>query len=337
MAEYPTSSEIAAVAAEWAVLHDAGDLTADEQTAFDAWIGQDTRCLGAFARASAILVSLRRARVLETGVATFDTDAKSDDLLDMEQPIAGRRITRRRMLAFACTVPIVGAVATFGFSKASSAKTYTTARGEMRTIPLPDGSTVSLNTDTTIRVEGKADTQSILLEYGEAFFDIIGSDGRQCVIRAGDVQISAKQTSFSVRQLSLDQPVEITVRLGSVLVQPATQRTALPSAIVRANSRAAVSSARGIQTRKLRPAEVDKDLAWREGMLAFEDMPLAQATAQFERYNDVSFHLIGERARSQTITGLYNSRDPIGFARMAAQSLGLRFEQGANGEIIIRG
>ena len=61
------------------------------------------------------------------------------------------------------------------------------------------------------------------------------------------------------------------------------------------------------------------------GRFAFDNETLAQAARAFSRYSDIRI-LVSADVENQTVTGLYVTNDPVGFAKAAALSLGLRAE-----------
>lgn len=76
MPKRETSSEIDEAAALWAMRNDGAGLDDRQQADFDCWLEGDARRLGAFARAQAVLVHVRRAKALGTGFepTAFDRD-----------------------------------------------------------------------------------------------------------------------------------------------------------------------------------------------------------------------------------------------------------------------
>jgi len=62
-------------------------------------------------------------------------------------------------------------------------------------------------------------------------------------------------------------------------------------------------------------------LAWKDGRLAFEGETLAQAASEFARYSDTRIVIDDPALAHEAITGLYQSNDPVGFARAAALAL----------------
>ena len=55
------------------------------------------------------------------------------------------------------------------------------------------------------------------------------------------------------------------------------------------------------------------------------DATLAEAARAFSRYSDIRI-LVSADVENQTVTGLFVANDPVGFAKAAALSLGLRTE-----------
>jgi transmembrane sensor len=83
---------------------------------------------------------------------------------------------------------------------------------------------------------------------------------------------------------------------------------------------------------KLSRDDVMRETAWKDGRIAFEGESLSQAAGEFARYSEVRIVIDDPSVGREEITGLFASNDPVGFARAAALSLGLKAEIG-NGEV----
>jgi transmembrane sensor len=93
-----------------------------------------------------------------------------------------------------------------------------TAAGELKQLTLPDGSRVTLGAKTEIAVEYGQCKRTILLNSGEALFDVAHDPKCPFIVIAGDGAITAVGTEFSVRR-TLDR-VTVQVAEGAVNVQP---------------------------------------------------------------------------------------------------------------------
>lgn len=347
MAKRETSAEIDAAAADWAVRSDDGPFTPDEQAELDVWLAADARRLGAYARARAMLAHARRVKAL-------GPKFEPDDFLAQHRADVGylaqlrdagevaenfsvgeiERPTRRRFLwagGAAATALATGYLAT---SLPAAAQTYATRRGEIRLVPLDDGSSMTLNTASVARVTYTDEIRRIELVEGEALFDVVRDAIRPFVVTAGDTDVRAVGTSFSVSRLP-DAPVGVTVRQGVVEVfQPG--RGATSARRLAANTQATAPSRAPITMRELSPDAITRTLAWREGMLSFEDMPLTRAAAEFARYSDIRIRFADPAIGAETVTGLFAANNPAGFAKAVAIGLDLRAETTSDGILLRR-
>jgi transmembrane sensor len=77
-----TASQIDAEAADWAARVDRGSLTAGQEQAFQAWLSEDVRCMGAFGRMRALALSTERAKALGSRFGTGKGEMKVVALKD---------------------------------------------------------------------------------------------------------------------------------------------------------------------------------------------------------------------------------------------------------------
>ena len=309
----PTSEDVDRQAAEWVVRKDLGNLSPEDEFAFDAWLAGDPRALGAYCRVEAALFRLERAG----GVARPN--------LKSPRPKENFRFTRRGVvLAGSAAAGIVAGVFGVPLWNRQQGKRLSSRVGEVRQVPLDDGSIVTLNTNSEIAVKYTEDLRQISLLRGEALFDVAENKKRPFIVLAGGTQVRAVGTSFSVSILP-QQPIKVLVREGVVELKQASNVTRVSPVRVSANMRALSSRSDRIIAASLSQEHVKRDLAWQYGQIAFDNETLSDAANEFARYNVV--HIVVDPAiGSRTITGLFAASDPIGFARLAAAALGLHLE-----------
>lgn len=215
-------------------------------------------------------------------------------------------------------------------------QSYNTRLGELKVTPLADGSVMTLNTASRVVVNISESRRSVRLLEGEALFDVAKDVSRPFLVEAGGTLVRAIGTSFTVRRLG-DAPVQVLVREGVVEVSRRSG-SGLPRPVkVAANTRAvsSLSSAVSAAAMPVEPAEVRRELAWREGRIAFQGETLGEAAAQFSRYSETRIAIDDPMIAREEITGLFQANDPVGFAQAVASSFGLRAEVGA-GEVRLR-
>lgn len=308
-------TSIDAIAAGWVAREDRGPLPAPEQAALQAWLAEDRRHLGAYARARAVFVHFDRARAL--GIQSGPAGGG---------PAARRPARPRRLFWAAGVAACLCVVATLQLLGAGH---HATATGEILRVPLRDGSAVTLNSDSEIEVDFDDGIRRVRLLRGEALFDVAKDRSRPFVVEAASTRVTAVGTSFTVNRVS-ERDVQVLVREGVVELVDSTQPRREPVRL-EANTLAMATPARKIDVQPLREPEVERRLAWRDGMLSFSGATLEEAAAQFARYSEVRIIIDDPLVARQRVVGLYSATDPEGFAQAVALSLGLRAEKAPEG------
>ena len=306
-----TAQEIEEAAAQWAARLDRAPLTAEDERALEAWLVGDVRCAGAFAKARAVALHTERARALGP---QFDAAAFAPQTVFKPQVVAP---PTRRIAFGAIAAVLAGVVVSGAIWSQMRAQVYATRIGQVQVAPLEDGSVVTLNTASEIEVNYSETRREIELVSGEALFDVAKNAARPFIVNAGDTQVRAVGTSFSVRRLE-GRPIEVLVSEGVVEVthDGNVRRVA-------ANVRA-VTAARAVEVAAIAPAKVERQLAWRDGRLVFEGETLREAAREFERYSDTRIVIADPELAGRTITGLYVPTDPVGFARAVGKAMNLK-------------
>jgi transmembrane sensor len=317
MSNEPDNSDIDAEAVRWVIRLDGRTPTAAEQRSLERWLDLDARHLGAYARARAIYMRFDRMR-MSSGPPQRDAASSS------KAPL----LTRRRMLLWGAGGSLALGVAGVAIFGRRSVQEYSTRTGEMRREPLPDGSTVTLNTGTRLAVAYTDRLREVSLLSGEVLVEATPDPARVFMLHALGAQITTTAAAFAVRVLS--EGLQVIVRNGQVkLLEPSRSVGAmtLPAntlALPRASGHG--NRAAPLVTEHINTAEVERRLAWQRGQLSFEDVALEEALQEFARYGSVRVVIDDPSIASLKVVGLYSASDPIGFAKAVAVSLGLRLD-----------
>ncbi len=311
MAERETSRSIDAQAAEWVARRDRAPLTAEEEAALQLWLEGDPRRPGAFLRAHAVALHSERARAL--GVQYDPADFGGAPVTHLA--------SRRRLLAFSGLAATgVTAVGLFSLNL-YGAKAYATERGEIRLAPLADGSTIMLNTETRVKVTYDDARRLVRFVGGEADFTVLPDPARPFVVEAAGQRLQTRGAAFRLRKLP-NAPIDVLVYQGDVDIEPVKADRTAPLTLP-AHTRLIVQDqtdgASAPMLRQVTPDAVTRDLAWREGKIAFEGETLAEAAAAFARYSDTRIIIDDPQLAREPVTGLFAASDPAGFSRAVAQ------------------
>jgi transmembrane sensor len=302
-----SGDDVEAAAAAWAVRTAGRPLTGDEQQQLDQWLGASSRHLGAFVRAQAIWADTDR-------VAALDEESRVN-LPDVRPPIRWDRFAMAASLA----VAVIGG--SVGYDQLAGR--VTTSRDEVRRLVLDDGSVAVLNGDSALQVRYDGDARRVVLRRGEALFEVRHGDPRPFLVSAEDVTVRAVGTRFAVGLEGED--VEVTVEEGEVAVADRT-RAAAPR-VVRRNEQL-VAAAAGARRAMLEPDEVERRLAWRQGLLVFDGQSLGRAAEEVNRYSRVPVTIDDPTLARAEFVGVFRIGDGRAFAHAAAQAF--------NGEVYER-
>jgi len=203
---------------------------------------------------------------------------------------------------------------------------YRTDVGGLASVPLPDGSKVTLNTASEIRVALTETVRRVSLDRGEAFFEVAKDSTRPFVVTVGNKRVIAVGTKFSVRRSGDDIRVAVTegkVRVESDSVSPL--RSPVPmrgteqdgSGEVFLTSGAVASAGDdGIVILERPLAAMEDDLSWRRGYLTFHDSSLANVVAEFNRYNRHKMTIDDPDLAAIRISGTFRAVNYEAFVRI---------------------
>jgi transmembrane sensor len=285
-----TSEEIEATASEWFAKRESGEWSAADQTQLEAWLDSSTAHRVAFVRIVTAWERSGRLKALGAGVPagiipprdawSFAPDSSAPSSKAVSQPVGKTRSARLR--AVAAMVVVGTAAATVWYFVPNHAQYYRTPIGGLSTVPLSDGSKITLNTDSQIHVELGPTLRRVKLDQGEAYFDVSKDAARPFVVDVADKRITAVGTQFSVRRDSDD--VRVLVAEGRVWIERRGDTSNAGQTQLAAGSEARTSKT-AVLIAETAAAQVEQLLSWRSGHIVFRDTALADAVADFNRYS----------------------------------------------------
>lgn len=306
MGSVESAAAISEVAIEWVVRLDRG-LSPTEQVALDAWMTADPRHGGALARAQALWLQADRARIYHGTVAAGTA------------PPARNRSGWSTRWAWAAGFILVLCASITGW-RSYDRTHFSTAVGEIRHVPLSDGSSVTLDTGTQVTVRYSGTVRLVRLDRGEALFEVAHDALRPFVVEAGALRVRAVGTAFVVRRHD-QTDAEVTVTRGMVDVW---RETSVPEPSIRlgAGLRTVATSKALEPAQPLSEVQVARAIAWREGFIDLEGRTLAEAASEFNRYNQQRVVIEDPALARERVVGRFSISDPLSFANAAAAMLG---------------
>ena len=206
-----------------------------------------------------------------------------------------------------------------------------TAVGKRKIVRLRDGSRIELNTATQIKTRMEGPAREVWLEGGEAYFEVKHANNQPFVVHAGSRTVTVLGTKFTVSREG--ENVKVAVVEGRVRVDDARLDAPLRSNVITAGDIVLVRGGDTLLSED-RPREVERDLAWRTGMISFHRQTLGAAAAEFNRYNTVKLEIADPETASIRIGGTFRASNVDAFARLLREAYGLKVEQEA-GKIVV--
>jgi transmembrane sensor len=327
------STSIATEAADWYARLRAQDVSQLEAVRFRAWLAGDP-------------ARRREFEAIDTFWDNLSAIEKSPEVLRVRAELAARRRRKRKGRTgawWAVAATIVIAMAGVWTAWLWSADRYATNVGEQRTVPLPDGSLITLNTDTEVRLHYSKAKRAVELIRGQANFEVAKDASRPFVVAAGGGEVQAVGTVFDVYK-SADK-VTVTLIEGKVAVIPQASPGLRPPPYPHPNpspseGEGAIASSpspshgegQGVRNAsgkggtaiylsageqlsyattagsvKRVSADVPRVTAWRARKLDFSNTPILEAIAEANRYSLEQIVLEAPELKDARISGTFEA------------------------------
>lgn len=245
-------------------------LSAEDDAQFKAWLDADPRHAQAYRQCQIAWLELGTAACAPEVLAMRSRALKVE---------AGS--TRRRILlglAGGGVAASIGGALWLGVGPSPARALITTSAGQRLTTPLPDGSEITLAPLTRVRLAFSDKQRTVILQSGQAYFEIAHDAARPFSVQAGDRVVTATGTRFQITLTGKD--AEVVLEDGGVDVT----RRGDPAGPVQRLSPGQRLWGPAAATR-IETADVLASTAWREGRLVVRDRPLGEVVAAFNRYS----------------------------------------------------
>lgn len=243
--------------------------------------------------------------------------------LDAIRRRAARRRGVRRAIGGTALCAVLGAFA-WQADPAWRVEQVSTPVGGHLDRRLADGTRLVLNTDSAVYFESRLHSRRLSVERGEAYVEVAHEALRPLMTRAGTLQIRDIGTAFTVRRdAALTQ---VGVSSGAVEVALAGQ----PARRLDAGQALDADGGRLGDPHAL-PADA---LAWVQGRLSFDAVPLRTAAAELQRYRAAPIRVAPDAAALK-LSGQFNSGNVETLLDLLPRVLPVHVTRAADGAVLI--
>lgn len=322
MSERRNETSLTQEAADWHARLRSESLSEVEEARFRAWLSGDPARRREFDELSALWDKL-------------DSVARSPEVLDERRAIAKTtatpepmRVSRRAVVGWALAAGAAGVAGFLSWQRLFASDTYATAVGEQRTVPLSDGSIVTLNTSSQVRVRFSRGERRIDILGGQVNFEVARDPARPFIVRARNGgEVRALGTVFDVYERAKD--VVVTLLEGRVAVTPGEAAD-----VVELTAGQQVSFGVG-QSPERAQIDLEHAGAWRSRKLVFADTPLAEAIADANRYTRQQIELRAPQLADAKISGTFDAGRNEALAEGLQAYFGLQVEHSGPDRIVL--
>lgn len=311
---FPNMQDIELEAAEWAVRLDRAEVSAELLADFRAWCSQSKQHRDAAERFCDLWAG---TEVLDAFNDLAETQVVSEPR-KIDSTARRRRTWRQAMTGglTASLLAVAGLVAYQAFmtQEPSYNEAFLTEVGEQRTLELPDGSTVVLNTDSYLQVDFSKKERRLRLERGEAFFDVAHDPARVFSVNTDRGIVTAVGTAFLVRVQ--DERINVLVTEGRVALtsvdvfrstahSDTTAVDTMTTIMEVSAGQSAVYNQRVEDLNPIAPDAIERQLDWRDGLLSFNGEPLSEVVAEISRYTDTAIEIDDAELAARRVVAIY--------------------------------
>lgn len=337
----PDKARIKDEAAIWLVILDRGDLCESDKKRLKHWLAAE---------------ALHRETLWELALVWGEMDAMV--VLAEIFPLAKKTEKKKPLpwwkqqplgvgLAFAASICIVIALVFAVFPNSSRdvapvELVYGTERGTQSQVTLSDSSKVVMNTDTEIRVRFTESERAIYLLQGEAYFNVAKNPQRPFIVYAGNGQVRAVGTAFSVYlNERKSNKVDVVVSEGIIEVKAGKKVQTTDSMELVKDQKGIAVKAGGVVSYNeaiesvdyVSEQDIQKKLGWKTGKWVFKGDSLADVVAEISRYTDKTLEIVDPEIAGLRVGGYFNVGDIDPLLTALQASLGIKVNY-ANAKLI---
>ncbi len=326
---------------DWFLRRSVAPLAAAEAAAFEAWLAASPANRDAYVAVEEFWAGAGQLEAL----SKFG-DKRRAVLRTMD---VTRTARRGAMAGLACLVLAAAGAGLYGLvtPKSLATQSFRTAVGQQATVTLPDGSAVTLNTDTVVRTKADGERRLVYLDKGQAYFRVAKDRRHPFIVTAAGRTVTALGTAFDVR---IDGgALKVVLVEGKVRVEAAEPNPPGTAPAAKSAKRPADrSSGRSTEMEagsqlvaleqadwRLTRADVTRETSWTRGKIVFDDEALGDVVAELNRYSERKIVIADRRLADERISGIYRPGDIEGFARALRHTGLARLEEHSGGEVRI--
>ena len=249
--------------------------------------------------------------------------------------VSGQKVLRMPVLRYIAAACVVGVIAFISFMLITNTKKdqtdkmelavfKTSAGNEVRTDTMPDGSTITINKNSSISYTSAFNTINREVQLsGESYFDIVPDNTKPFIITVDDLKIKVVGTSFNVRKIPSDKTIEVQVVKGIVKMYTKEKEITV------------IKGQTGIYTRhdhalKLKNTLDVNSIGYATKTFSFTDISLTEVCDYLEKAFNVTIKLDAEKFAECRLTAQFKDKTLTYILDVINATLNTTYTQNSN-------
>lgn len=217
-----------------------------------------------------------------------------------------------RIISSIAAVLLVGTIISvllpyYDFVKNNMMHVYSVPLGSRSNVVLPDGTKVFLNSGSELSYTGDYNKKERFVNLkGEAFFDVETNEKMAFKVNTSDFVVVATGTSFNVCTYSENNFASATLAEGKIEINMNSTKQTF---IINPGNKFELN--RNTKTYKLGLADIDTEIAWKDGQFIFKSIPFPILVKRLERWYDVKLNYSESEFEDFAYTGSFKNQESI--------------------------
>lgn len=180
-------------------------------------------------------------------------------------------------------------------------KNYIASNKILKDITLPDNSIVTLDANTSLKVEFYDNKREVFLSKGKAFFSISSNKEKPFYVRTDNIDVKVLGTQFEVVN---NKDFKVNVKEGKVRVSNKNDK--LLALLTKEQS---LSLDNNFHINSIKNSSSNDMALWSKGEFNFKEVSLKDVIKEFLKYEDIKITIDDDSLGNLLITGKFSSKE----------------------------
>lgn len=186
---------------------------------------------------------------------------------------------------------------------------------------LPDGTTGWLNSNSSIKYNGKFVTDRQISLNGEAYFDVFKDKSRPFIVSANEIKVKVLGTRFNIASYENEKNIEVVLEEGKLILSNKGMDKSYTM-----NPNDLIIFDKNLGNFSTEEVEPKKYLSWTEGKLVFRNDPLDVIARRLERWYNIEVEINDSVSNDLRLRATFVDEDLIEVLNLLKRSLPIDYK-----------